>query len=606
MTATPEISVIVPMYNTADWILRCLSSLQDQAFEDFEAIVVDDGSTDDGALIAQGVAARDDRFRVIQTENRGLSSARNIALDQARGEFVAFVDSDDRVHVDYLSTLRSALVETGADWACCPVELEYMDMEDTHVTRHSALHSQPEYEQSEQVELILFESWLQVIDHWPSAWNKLYRRSLIADVRFEEDLAYEDLVLFLKLARRSLRIARVQKPLYCWQRSRPGQITADGGERVFEQIQVLDQVRQVLQQDDSQAAPRLSHAFEAFERSVGRLLYERDIALQDLHRKHRFHRACRDYFLRHGLSFNPGKDPFIPAIWGVSVSNPAPISFILYATGNEEALEKTLSAIARQHLPDFETVIISPTPIEKHPDYRIKSVISVAGPLDMALAQQKAIRVTEGRYVAFINAGDRPDPDGFARLAGQLEEKGAQFGVGVCHRDVSDGSEDVHLIKADGLSSLDPTLSGKLFRRDLLEKVPAGPGWGHIENAAYCYALAARGLPGLLVEYPLTTARQSAQDQSATSYPWLLKNYLGRSLDSRGLLENRLRLMLMLRGVWEMFQAPGTSELTRILLCLQVRILFWWYGFNDTSIATEEMSEDFLQKVGLNTTGKKK
>ena len=99
------ISVIIPLYNTGRYIGECLDSILAQSYGDYECIVVDDGSTDDGGRIADSFALRDSRFKIYHTDNRGVSAARNLGLEKARGEFVVFVDSDDTVENSYLASL---------------------------------------------------------------------------------------------------------------------------------------------------------------------------------------------------------------------------------------------------------------------------------------------------------------------------------------------------------------------------------------------------------------------------------------------------------------------------------------------------------------------
>ena len=118
----PAISVIIPMYNTEAFIKDCLDSLVAQTFTDFEAIIIDDGSTDNGARIAASYASSDSRFRVIGQPNKGVSEARNTGLKIMRGEYVTFVDSDDCVAPNFLETLFYIARLHQADIACCSIQ----------------------------------------------------------------------------------------------------------------------------------------------------------------------------------------------------------------------------------------------------------------------------------------------------------------------------------------------------------------------------------------------------------------------------------------------------------------------------------------------------
>ncbi len=100
-----KISVIIPVYNAEEWLDRCIQSVLHQSFSEFELILVDDGSTDKSLIICDGYASSDSRIKVIHKANGGVSSARNKALEVARGEFVTFVDSDDYLADDYLANL---------------------------------------------------------------------------------------------------------------------------------------------------------------------------------------------------------------------------------------------------------------------------------------------------------------------------------------------------------------------------------------------------------------------------------------------------------------------------------------------------------------------
>jgi CDP-glycerol glycerophosphotransferase len=113
----PKLSVVVPIYNVEDYLDECLRSLAGQTFGDFEAVLVDDGSTDDSAAIAQRFADADARFRVVRQPNGGLSRARNAGTEAAEGEYLAFLDSDDVLPLDAYERLVGTLERTGSDFA---------------------------------------------------------------------------------------------------------------------------------------------------------------------------------------------------------------------------------------------------------------------------------------------------------------------------------------------------------------------------------------------------------------------------------------------------------------------------------------------------------
>ena len=115
----PLISVIVPVYNVMKFLPLCLDSLVMQSYENIEVLLIDDGSTDNSGIICDEYAKKDSRFKVFHKENGGVSSARNMGLDNAKGDFVSFVDSDDSVATDYLELLYNDMIKHNADVVCC-------------------------------------------------------------------------------------------------------------------------------------------------------------------------------------------------------------------------------------------------------------------------------------------------------------------------------------------------------------------------------------------------------------------------------------------------------------------------------------------------------
>ncbi len=111
----PKVSVIVPVYNVQAYLRECLDSLKNQTYTNLEILVVDDGSTDGCGKICDEYATQDSRFRVFHTENNGLSGARNYGLNFVSGEFVGFVDSDDKCELTMYESLVHAAIKHRAD-----------------------------------------------------------------------------------------------------------------------------------------------------------------------------------------------------------------------------------------------------------------------------------------------------------------------------------------------------------------------------------------------------------------------------------------------------------------------------------------------------------
>lgn len=182
------ISVIVPVYNAEPYLHRCVDSILSQTFADFELLLIDDGSQDCSGSICDEYAARDHRVKVFHKPNGGVSSARNVGLAHAEGQWVAFVDADDFVREQYLEHLwqhagdRIDLVISYAEW--------FSDKGTLKEKYSSRIIGTADFE------IMFVENDM----HWhTSPWSKLYRRSVIEDLqlRFCEGMHIGEDALFL-------------------------------------------------------------------------------------------------------------------------------------------------------------------------------------------------------------------------------------------------------------------------------------------------------------------------------------------------------------------------------------------------------------------------
>lgn len=189
----PKVSVIIPVYNVDKWLDACLDSVAAQRFTDFEAIVVDDGSTDRSPEIIRRHAAADARITAIRTENRGVARARQRALDEARGEWIAFLDGDDVWEPDILERLVAA---SGAcDIVCCDYK-RISPAGETPVRRqHRADLSDKEF-------LIRILAMSDSV----ALWARLYRRELFAGLHHYPMRQGQDLLLNVQIGCRRPRV----------------------------------------------------------------------------------------------------------------------------------------------------------------------------------------------------------------------------------------------------------------------------------------------------------------------------------------------------------------------------------------------------------------
>jgi len=196
-----KISIIVPAYNTEKYIKRCVDSILNQIFEDFELIIIDDGSTDNTSKIINSYTT--DNIRCIEKKNGGVGSARNLGLQNARGEYVTFVDSDDYIDKDYCSTLFNIIGD--ADIAVAG-RAKYIDDQLASV---------------KAVQKVTFMQPVEALNCLMSgklctrpAWGKLYKRSLLENIRFTEHHIFEEVRFSAETFANARKIVFADKTLY--------------------------------------------------------------------------------------------------------------------------------------------------------------------------------------------------------------------------------------------------------------------------------------------------------------------------------------------------------------------------------------------------------
>lgn len=190
MEYNPQISIIVPVYKVEKYLEHCVNSILNQTFDDFELILVDDGSPDGCPQRCDEMAKKDNRIIVIHKTNGGLSDARNKGIDIAKGKYIAFVDSDDYIACDMYEKLYNNLKQNNADIAMCRAHNIYDDDFEHH-----------KYNEGE-IRVFLNDDILKALyskklDNF--AWNKLYKRELFQNIRYPYGKIYEDLFTTYKL-----------------------------------------------------------------------------------------------------------------------------------------------------------------------------------------------------------------------------------------------------------------------------------------------------------------------------------------------------------------------------------------------------------------------
>ena len=221
-----KLSIIVPVYKVEEYLGECVDSLLSQTIDDYEVILVDDGSPDNSGKIAdEYAAANPDMIRVLHIDNGGQGRARNFALDIAKGDFVGFVDSDDWVTHDMYEKMYTRAAETGADVVVCDFMERFAD------GRESMLPAS------------LQDNWLGSAG---SSCNKIFRRSLVGALRFPVGLWYEDFYFSAVMLLRSKHTEFIAEPLYIYRRGQESTMHNNNAAKNLDMLTIMDMLEKEM------------------------------------------------------------------------------------------------------------------------------------------------------------------------------------------------------------------------------------------------------------------------------------------------------------------------------------------------------------------------
>lgn len=227
-----KFSVIVPVYNVEKYIEKCLSSIKTQSLNDFECLIIDDGSKDNSINIASDFIKDDDRFIIYHKENGGLSDARNYGIDKAKGEYICFVDSDDYIDEKLLEETYALAKKYDSDITTFDLYYEY-----ENGNKDLAPGGYKEVSSYKEDKNILF------INH--SANNKIFKRDFLQDKRFIFGISYEDLASIPIWLAEANNVSYLAKPLYFYMQ-RGNSISHSYDERIFDIYKAIDNIKNNL------------------------------------------------------------------------------------------------------------------------------------------------------------------------------------------------------------------------------------------------------------------------------------------------------------------------------------------------------------------------
>ncbi len=200
------VSIIVPVFNMETLLRRCLNSIVEQSYYNLEIILIDDESTDGSGSICDEYCKKDNRITVIHKKNGGLSAARNTGIKLAKGSYIAFIDSDDFVHQDFIRILYDFIVEYHADISICDYEkgsgnsIHPNDKDKLFSVKSSEDLLKEWHDKNKKIETVV--------------WNKLYKKELFNGIKFPEGYCFEDIHIAHLLFAAAGKVVIVNRKLY--------------------------------------------------------------------------------------------------------------------------------------------------------------------------------------------------------------------------------------------------------------------------------------------------------------------------------------------------------------------------------------------------------
>lgn len=202
----PLISIIIPIYNTSNYLEKCLESVVNQSFKNFEVICIDDGSTDGSYDILEKFKSKYDNIKVIYQKNQGVAVARNRGLNEVTGDYIIFIDSDDFIKPNYLEILYNESISSDADVVIC----SYYRYYETSKLSIPVFYKKSKgiYSSKEILKALIPDNLMHSY-----LWNKLWKRSLFDGIVFPE-IKFEDIAIMCDLFYNAKKISIINDSLY--------------------------------------------------------------------------------------------------------------------------------------------------------------------------------------------------------------------------------------------------------------------------------------------------------------------------------------------------------------------------------------------------------
>lgn len=277
MINNPLISIIVPVYNTAPYLDKCVTSIIYQTYRNLEIILVDDGSTDDSPQKCDYYASTDFRVKVIHKKNGGVSSARNAGLDACTGEYINFVDSDDWIEPEMIQSLYKACFQNGVLLSVCGRYVHFKKNGLSQIDKCPIANK--------IIDSRSFVAQMLIGNNYDcSACDKLYHKSLWENIQFPEGRIYEDVAIMYKVVLSSSHVATQSKPLYNYFRHADSITTSEFNSKWFD---YPNNTRELLNDIESNYPEIIEYACWTHMKAISNVLHKVYSSKFGIYRKYR-------------------------------------------------------------------------------------------------------------------------------------------------------------------------------------------------------------------------------------------------------------------------------------------------------------------------------
>lgn len=229
-----KVSIIVPVYNVEKYLNKCIDSILSQTFEDYELILVDDGSTDSSSQICDEYSRKDNRITVVHKKNGGSSSARNAGLDIAKGKYISFIDSDDYIDNRYIEILYRDIFNNKAEISICENIMfkKYVEKIPESINTNINILS------SKNALLNLYGKNRMT---YVIVWGKMYKKSLFNNIRFPLNKINEDSFIIYKLYLKSEKIIYNSSKLYFYRQTENSIMNKKFTKKNFDDLEAFEE-----------------------------------------------------------------------------------------------------------------------------------------------------------------------------------------------------------------------------------------------------------------------------------------------------------------------------------------------------------------------------